>query len=140
MLIVLGAMLIALRCRHQFGRLVALGLGVNFFLYVAVNIAMVTGAIPVGGVPLPLVSYGGSASLTVMLGLRHPDERARPPRCGVQGSSGGLGSASLASARRAVARSTVRTMISPDRLTAGSAWLSSRSATSRTGDSAPRMS
>ncbi len=69
MLIVLGAMLIALRCRHQFGRLVALGLGVNFFLYVAVNIAMVTGAIPVGGVPLPLVSYGGSASLTVMLGF-----------------------------------------------------------------------
>ncbi|WP_158744679.1 rod shape-determining protein RodA [Acidisphaera sp. L21] len=69
LLIVLGAMAIALRCRHQFGRLVALGIGVNFFLYVAVNIAMVTGAIPVGGVPLPLVSYGGSASLTVMFGF-----------------------------------------------------------------------
>ncbi len=69
LLIVLGAMAIALRCRHQFGRLVALGIGVNFFLYVAVNIAMVTGAIPVGGVPMPLVSYGGSASLTVMLGF-----------------------------------------------------------------------
>ena len=68
-LIVLGAMAIALRCRHQFGRLVALGIAMNFFLYVAVNIAMVTGAIPVGGVPLPLVSYGGSASLTVMLGF-----------------------------------------------------------------------
>ncbi len=69
LLIVLGGMAIALRCRHQFGRLVALGISVNFFLYVAVNIAMVTGAIPVGGVPLPLVSYGGSASLTVMLGF-----------------------------------------------------------------------
>ncbi len=69
LLIVLGAMAIALRCRHQFGRLVALGIAVNFFLYVAVNIAMVTGAIPVGGVPMPLVSYGGSASLTVMLGF-----------------------------------------------------------------------
>ncbi len=69
LMIVLGAMAIALRCRHQFGRLVALGIGVNFFLYVAVNIAMVTGAIPVGGVPMPLVSYGGSASLTVMLGF-----------------------------------------------------------------------
>jgi rod shape determining protein RodA len=69
LLIVLGGMVIALRCRHQFGRLVALGISVNFFLYVAVNIAMVTGAIPVGGVPLPLVSYGGSASLTVMLGF-----------------------------------------------------------------------
>ncbi len=69
LLIVLGAMAIALRCRHQFGRLVSLGIGINFFLYVAVNIAMVTGAIPVGGVPMPLVSYGGSASLTVMLGF-----------------------------------------------------------------------
>ena len=62
-LIVMGAMAIALRCRHQFGRLVALGIATNFFLYVAVNVAMVVGAIPVGGVPLPLVSYGGSASL-----------------------------------------------------------------------------
>ena len=68
-LIVMGAMAIALRCRHQFGRLVALGIATNFFLYVAVNVAMVMGAIPVGGVPLPLVSYGGSASLTVMFGF-----------------------------------------------------------------------
>ncbi len=68
-LIVMGAMAIALRCRHQFGRLVALGIATNFFLYVAVNVAMVVGAIPVGGVPLPLVSYGGSASLTVMFGF-----------------------------------------------------------------------
>ena len=68
-LIVIGAMAIALRCRHQFGRLVALGIATNFFLYVAVNVAMVVGAIPVGGVPLPLVSYGGSASLTVMFGF-----------------------------------------------------------------------
>jgi len=49
-LIVLGGMLIALRCRHQFGRLVAFGIASNFFLYVFVNIAMVMGAIPVGGV------------------------------------------------------------------------------------------
>jgi rod shape determining protein RodA len=68
-LIILGGMLIALRCRHQFGRLVALGISVNFFLYVFVNIAMVMGAIPVGGVPLPLVSHGGSAMITVMLGF-----------------------------------------------------------------------
>ncbi len=66
LLIVLGAMLMALRCRHQFGRLLALGIAVNFFMYVFVNIAMVIGAIPVGGVPLPLVSHGGSAMLTVM--------------------------------------------------------------------------
>ena len=67
--IILGGMLIALRCRHQFGRLVALGISCNFFLYVFVNIAMVMGAIPVGGVPLPLVSHGGSAMLTVMVGF-----------------------------------------------------------------------
>jgi rod shape determining protein RodA len=68
-LIIFGGMLIALRCRHQFGRLVALGVACNFFLYVFVNIAMVMGAIPVGGVPLPLVSHGGSAMLTVMVGF-----------------------------------------------------------------------
>jgi rod shape determining protein RodA len=67
--IVLGAMGMALRCRHQYGRLLALGIGVNFFMYVFVNIAMVMGAIPVGGVPLPLVSHGGSAMLTVMFGF-----------------------------------------------------------------------
>ncbi|MBN8872580.1 MAG: rod shape-determining protein RodA [Rhodospirillales bacterium] len=68
-LIVLGGMLIALRCRHQFGRLVAVGLSCNFFMYVFVNIAMVMGAIPVGGVPLPLVSHGGSAMIMVMVGF-----------------------------------------------------------------------
>ena len=68
-LIVLGGMAIALRCRHQFGRLLALGIATNFFMYVFVNVAMVMGVIPVGGVPLPLVSHGGSAMLTVMLGF-----------------------------------------------------------------------
>lgn len=68
-LVVCFALLVALRCRHQYGRLVAIGLGVNFFLYVFVNIAMVTGSIPVGGVPLPLISHGGSAMLTTMLGF-----------------------------------------------------------------------
>jgi rod shape determining protein RodA len=61
--------IVAFRSRHQFGRLLAIGLGTNFFLYVFVNIAMVTGAIPVGGVPLPLISHGGSAMLTVMIGF-----------------------------------------------------------------------
>ncbi|MDB5370790.1 MAG: rod shape-determining protein RodA [Roseomonas sp.] len=67
-LVVAFALMVAVRCRHQFGRLVAVGLGTNFFLYVFVNIAMVTGSIPVGGVPLPLISHGGSAMLTTMLG------------------------------------------------------------------------
>ncbi len=68
-LIVLGGMAMALRCRHQFGRLVALGISMNFFMYVFVNIAMVMGVIPVGGVPLPLVSHGGSAMIMVMIGF-----------------------------------------------------------------------
>ena len=67
--IILGGMLVALRCRHQYGKLLALGISVNMFMYVFVNVAMVVGAIPVGGVPLPLVSHGGSAMLTVMFAM-----------------------------------------------------------------------
>jgi rod shape determining protein RodA len=69
MLVVVFCFLVAFRCRHQFGRLLGVGLGTNFFLYVFVNVAMVTGSIPVGGVPLPLISHGGSAMLTTMLGF-----------------------------------------------------------------------
>lgn len=69
MLVVAFCYVVAFRSRHQFGRLLAIGLGTNFFLYVFVNVAMVTGSIPVGGVPLPLISHGGSAMLTVMLGF-----------------------------------------------------------------------
>ncbi|SDE55642.1 rod shape-determining protein RodA [Rhodospira trueperi] len=58
---------IALRARNHFGRLVAVGVTVTFFLYVFINIAMVMGLIPVVGVPLPLVSYGGTAMMTLML-------------------------------------------------------------------------
>ena len=67
--IVIGGVAIALRCRNHYGRLLGLGIAVNFFMYVFVNIAMVMGAIPVGGVPLPLVSHGGSAMLTAMFGF-----------------------------------------------------------------------
>ncbi len=67
--VVAATFAIAFTCRNQFGRLLALGIAVNFSLYVFVNIAMVMGAIPVGGVPLPLISHGGSALLTVMFGF-----------------------------------------------------------------------
>ena len=60
---------IAVRSRNQFGRLLALGIACNIFLYVFINIAMVMGLIPVVGVPLPLISYGGTAMLTVMAAL-----------------------------------------------------------------------
>jgi len=69
LMVVAFCFMVAFRSRHQFGRLLAVGLGTNFFLYVFVNVAMVTGSIPVGGVPLPLISHGGSAMLTTMLGF-----------------------------------------------------------------------
>jgi rod shape determining protein RodA len=60
---------VGLQTRNQFGRLLAMGITVNFFLYIFINIAMVMGLVPVVGVPLPLVSYGGTAMLTLMLGF-----------------------------------------------------------------------
>jgi rod shape determining protein RodA len=68
-LLLVYGFVIAMRCRHQFGRLVALGLTVNLFLYMFINMAMVIGLIPVVGIPLPLISYGGTATLTVMIGF-----------------------------------------------------------------------
>ena len=57
---------IALRSQHHFGRLVALGVTAMMFLYVFINTAMVMGLLPVVGVPLPLVSNGGTAMVSVM--------------------------------------------------------------------------
>ncbi|HUF87526.1 MAG TPA: rod shape-determining protein RodA [Thermohalobaculum sp.] len=56
-----------LRNRDRFGALLTGGLTCAFFLYFAVNMAMVTGLIPVVGVPLPMVSYGGSAMLVLLM-------------------------------------------------------------------------
>jgi rod shape determining protein RodA len=67
MLIIWSCLLIGLRCRHNYGRLVAFGIASNLFFYCFVNIAMVMGVIPVGGVPLPLISHGGSAMITMMI-------------------------------------------------------------------------
>ena len=60
---------ISLRCRHHFGRLLGMGIMTMFFLNFFVNVAMVMGLLPVVGMPLPLVSYGGSAMLTLMFGF-----------------------------------------------------------------------
>ncbi len=59
----------ALSARSQFGRLLAMGVILNFFFYIMINGAMVMGLIPVVGIPMPLLSYGGSAMLTVMFGF-----------------------------------------------------------------------
>jgi rod shape determining protein RodA len=68
-LVIAYGFVIALRSRNHFGRLLGLGLATNFFLYVFINTAMVIGLIPVVGVPLPLISYGGTAMVTVMFGF-----------------------------------------------------------------------
>lgn len=61
------ALLIAIHSKNDFGRLTATGLMATIFLYVMANVAMVSGLIPVVGIPLPLISYGGTAMLTLMI-------------------------------------------------------------------------
>jgi rod shape determining protein RodA len=60
---------IAMDTRSQFGRLVAMGVCLNFLLYILINTSMSMGLIPVVGIPLPLVSYGGTALMTVLIGF-----------------------------------------------------------------------
>lgn len=56
----------ALKSTSYFGKLVAIGLATNYFMYVFINISMVLGLIPVVGIPLPLISYGGTVMLSIM--------------------------------------------------------------------------
>ncbi len=68
-LIVIYGFAISLRSTTQFGRLVGMGMTTTFFVYVFINVAMVTGLVPVVGVPLPLVSYGGTSLMTLLIGF-----------------------------------------------------------------------
>ena len=69
LLITFYGIAIGLRAQTQFARLLALGVTTTLFLYVFINIAMVMGLVPVVGVPLPLISYGGTAMLTAMVAI-----------------------------------------------------------------------
>ena len=60
---------VALKATTPFARLTAAGLTLTLFFYVAINLLMVMGLAPVVGIPLPLVSYGGSAMMTVLIAL-----------------------------------------------------------------------
>jgi rod shape determining protein RodA len=60
---------VAMEAKGKFERLTAAGLAMTIFFYIAINLMMVMGLAPVVGIPLPLVSYGGSAMLTVMICL-----------------------------------------------------------------------
>ncbi len=69
LLIVGRGLIIAANATSQFGRLVAGAVTLTFFTYAFVNMGMVSGILPVVGVPLPLVSYGGTALVTMMAGF-----------------------------------------------------------------------
>ena len=56
-------------CRNRFGQLMCFGFMLNFFIYYFINISMVLGLIPTVGVPLPLMSFGGSSLLSLMFGF-----------------------------------------------------------------------
>lgn len=68
-LVIMRGLMMAARAQTTFGRVMAGGLMLIFFVYVFVNIGMVSGILPVVGVPLPLVSYGGSALIVLMAGF-----------------------------------------------------------------------
>ncbi len=67
--IIIYGYFIALSCQNQFARLLSMGVVVNFFVYVFINMGMVMGLLPVVGVPLPMISYGGTAMLSVLFGF-----------------------------------------------------------------------
>ncbi len=62
-------LVMAARCAAPFSRLVIAGTAVMIFIYTFINVAMVSGLVPVVGVPLPLVSYGGTSMLTILLAV-----------------------------------------------------------------------
>lgn len=68
-LIIVRGLLISLNAQSGFGRLLAAALTLTFFVYVFVNMGMVAGILPVVGVPLPLVSFGGTSMVTLMVGF-----------------------------------------------------------------------
>ena len=67
--ILVRGLIIAAKAQDAFSRMLAASLTLTFFVYLVVNIGMVSGLLPVVGVPLPLVSYGGTSAVTLMLSL-----------------------------------------------------------------------
>jgi rod shape determining protein RodA len=69
LLLIIRCMMIAVRAQDAFGRLMVSGITMTFFTYIFVNMGMVSGLLPVVGVPLPLISQGGTAVVTLMAGF-----------------------------------------------------------------------
>lgn len=68
-IVLITGTLIALRCQNHFGRLVAVGITTMFFLHIFINVGMNMGMLPVVGTPLPLLSYGGTILITMLIGF-----------------------------------------------------------------------
>lgn len=67
--LIFHCLLIALQCRSAFTRLMSFGVAISLFIYVFINMAMVIGLVPVVGVPLPFISYGGTSLITLLVGV-----------------------------------------------------------------------
>ena len=68
-LVIARCMVIAMNAQDTFGRLVAASIATTFLVYVFVNMGMVIGILPVVGVPLPFMSFGGTAMVTILTGF-----------------------------------------------------------------------
>ena len=68
-ILIFYSLIIGLICKSRFACFISIGVAINIFYYVFINTAMVSGLIPIVGVPLPLVSYGGTSMICVMFGL-----------------------------------------------------------------------
>jgi len=69
LLVVVRGLMIAANSQDRYARMLAGSLSMTFFVYLVVNVGMVSGVLPVVGVPLPLVSYGGTSAVTLMVGF-----------------------------------------------------------------------
>ncbi|MDE0156931.1 MAG: rod shape-determining protein RodA [Gammaproteobacteria bacterium] len=67
--IIARGLYISLQSQHLYGKLLGVGVIAGFFVYIAVNMGMVSGQLPVVGIPLPLISYGGTSMMTIMAGF-----------------------------------------------------------------------
>ena len=67
--IIARGLYISMEAQHVYGKLLSVGVVAGFFVYIAVNMGMVSGQLPVVGIPLPLISHGGTSMLTIMAGF-----------------------------------------------------------------------
>lgn len=91
LVILVRGLYIAARAQNLYGRTLAAALTMTFFCYAFVNMGMVSGILPVVGVPLPLVSYGGTATISIMMvlallmGIANEQKLHRPNKASKKG-------------------------------------------------------